>query len=97
MSMFAGTVGYYRRWRPGIPEPVAAVLDQAAPAPRTDLILLACAGRSGRRVAGSSPRSWVAASRGSDAKRSRPVTGHGPAAAYSGGIFRLSAVVVRVC
>jgi len=31
MSMFAGTVGYYRRWRPGIPEPVAAVLDQAAP------------------------------------------------------------------
>jgi trans-aconitate methyltransferase len=31
MSMFAGTVGYYRRYRPGIPEAVAAVLDHAAP------------------------------------------------------------------
>jgi len=31
MSMFAGTVAYYRRYRPGIPEAVAAVLDQAAP------------------------------------------------------------------
>jgi SAM-dependent methyltransferase len=31
MNMFAGTVGYYRRYRPGIPESVAAVLDQAAP------------------------------------------------------------------
>lgn len=31
MSMFAGTVGYYRRYRPGIPEAVAAVLDQATP------------------------------------------------------------------
>lgn len=31
MSMFAGTIGFYRRYRPGIPETVAAVLDQAAP------------------------------------------------------------------
>lgn len=29
--MFAGTVGYYRQYRPGIPEEVAVVLDQAAP------------------------------------------------------------------
>ncbi|GAA2110538.1 class I SAM-dependent methyltransferase [Kitasatospora saccharophila] len=31
MSLFTGTVGYYRQYRPGIPEEVAAVLDQAAP------------------------------------------------------------------
>lgn len=29
MSMFAGTVGYYRRYRPGIPGTVAEILDQA--------------------------------------------------------------------
>ncbi|MEU9079659.1 class I SAM-dependent methyltransferase [Kitasatospora sp. NPDC048538] len=31
MSLFTGTVGYYRQYRPGIPEEVATVLDQAAP------------------------------------------------------------------
>lgn len=29
MNMFAGTVGFYRQYRPGIPERVAAVLDAA--------------------------------------------------------------------
>ncbi|SFC62081.1 class I SAM-dependent methyltransferase [Streptomyces aidingensis] len=29
MSLFRGTVGYYRQYRPGIPEAVAAILDQA--------------------------------------------------------------------
>lgn len=29
MSLFTGTVGYYRQYRPGIPEEVAAVLDLA--------------------------------------------------------------------
>ncbi|KPI17643.1 hypothetical protein OK074_1664 [Actinobacteria bacterium OK074] len=32
MSLFTGTASYYRQFRPGIPEAVAAVLDQAAPA-----------------------------------------------------------------
>ena len=32
MSLFAGTASYYRQFRPGIPEDVADVLDQAAPA-----------------------------------------------------------------
>ncbi|WP_019547876.1 class I SAM-dependent methyltransferase [Streptomyces sulphureus] len=32
MSLFTGTASYYRRFRPGIPEDVAAVLDQASPA-----------------------------------------------------------------
>jgi trans-aconitate methyltransferase len=31
MTLFTGTVGFYRQYRPGIPEDVAAVLDQAAP------------------------------------------------------------------
>ena len=31
MSMFAGTVGFYRQYRPGIPEDVAVVLDGAVP------------------------------------------------------------------
>ncbi|WP_457029206.1 class I SAM-dependent methyltransferase [Kitasatospora sp. P5_F3] len=31
MNLFTGTVGYYRQYRPGIPEEVAVVLDQAAP------------------------------------------------------------------
>jgi trans-aconitate methyltransferase len=31
MSLFTGTAAYYRQFRPGIPEDVAAVLDQAAP------------------------------------------------------------------
>lgn len=31
MSAFAGAVGFYRQYRPGIPEDVAVVLDQAAP------------------------------------------------------------------
>ncbi|MFF4650910.1 class I SAM-dependent methyltransferase [Streptomyces sp. NPDC001380] len=36
MSLFTGTADYYRQYRPGIPEEVAAVLDRAAPtaAPR---------------------------------------------------------------
>jgi trans-aconitate methyltransferase len=29
MSMFTGTVGYYRRYRPGIPDTVTEILDQA--------------------------------------------------------------------
>lgn len=29
MNMLAGTVGSYRRWLSGIPEPVAVALDQA--------------------------------------------------------------------
>lgn len=32
MSNFTGTAGFYRQYRPGIPDTVAAVLDQAAPA-----------------------------------------------------------------
>jgi trans-aconitate methyltransferase len=32
MSLFTGAAGYYRQFRPGIPEDVAAALDQAAPA-----------------------------------------------------------------
>jgi trans-aconitate methyltransferase len=35
MSLFTGTAAYYRQFRPGIPENVAAALDQAAPT-RTD-------------------------------------------------------------
>lgn len=35
MSLFTGTRSYYRQFRPGIPEDVAAALDQAAPT-RTD-------------------------------------------------------------
>lgn len=35
MSLFSGTTAYYRQFRPGIPEEVAAVLDRAAPV-RTD-------------------------------------------------------------
>ncbi|RBO88494.1 MULTISPECIES: class I SAM-dependent methyltransferase [Nocardia] len=31
MSMFTGTVEYYRKYRPGIPESVAVLLDQAVP------------------------------------------------------------------
>jgi trans-aconitate methyltransferase len=31
MTLFTGTAGYYRRYRPGIPQDVADVLDQAAP------------------------------------------------------------------
>lgn len=31
MSLFTGTATYYRQFRPGIPDDVAAVLDQAAP------------------------------------------------------------------
>lgn len=31
MSVFRGTVGYYRQYRPGIPPSVAAILDAAAP------------------------------------------------------------------
>lgn len=31
MSLFAGTATYYRQFRPGIPEEVAVVLDQASP------------------------------------------------------------------
>jgi trans-aconitate methyltransferase len=31
MNLFTGTAGYYRRYRPGIPQDVADVLDQAAP------------------------------------------------------------------
>ncbi|MEV0702673.1 class I SAM-dependent methyltransferase [Saccharopolyspora sp. NPDC050389] len=31
MSLFTGTATYYRQFRPGIPEDVAVVLDQAAP------------------------------------------------------------------
>ena len=31
MNLFTGTVGFYRQYRPGIPEDVAVVLDQAAP------------------------------------------------------------------
>lgn len=30
MSLFTGTAGFYRQYRPGIPEDVAAILDQAA-------------------------------------------------------------------
>lgn len=29
MSMFAGTVGYYRRYRPDIPGTIIEILDQA--------------------------------------------------------------------
>ncbi|MGW0731838.1 class I SAM-dependent methyltransferase [Streptomyces sp. NPDC002851] len=32
MSLFTGTTTYYRQFRPGIPDDVAAILDQAAPA-----------------------------------------------------------------
>jgi trans-aconitate methyltransferase len=31
MTLFTGAAGYYRQYRPGIPQDVAAVLDQAAP------------------------------------------------------------------
>jgi trans-aconitate methyltransferase len=31
MTLFTGTVGFYRQYRPGIPEEVVVVLDQAAP------------------------------------------------------------------
>lgn len=31
MSLFTGTASYYRQFRPGIPEDIAAILDQAAP------------------------------------------------------------------
>jgi trans-aconitate methyltransferase len=31
MSLFTGTVGFYRQYRPGIPESVASVLDAAVP------------------------------------------------------------------
>lgn len=31
MNLFTGTVGFYRQYRPGIPEDVAVVLDRAAP------------------------------------------------------------------
>lgn len=32
MSLFAGTTAYYRQFRPGIPDAVASILDQEAPA-----------------------------------------------------------------
>jgi hypothetical protein len=34
MSLFTGTTGYYRQFRPGIPEDVVAVIDQATPVVR---------------------------------------------------------------
>ncbi|MYV52338.1 class I SAM-dependent methyltransferase [Streptomyces sp. SID3212] len=39
MTLFTGTVGFYRQYRPGIPEEVAVVLDQAAPQARPRRLL----------------------------------------------------------
>ncbi len=39
MTLFTGTVGFYRQYRPGIPEEVAVVLDQAAPHARPRRLL----------------------------------------------------------
>ena len=39
MSLFTGTAGYYRRYRPGIGTEVAAILDQAAPKVRPRRLL----------------------------------------------------------
>lgn len=39
MTLFTGTVGFYRQYRPGIPEEVAAVLDHAAPQARRRRLL----------------------------------------------------------
>jgi trans-aconitate methyltransferase len=39
MTLFTGTVGFYRQYRPGIPEEVAAALDHAAPQARPRRLL----------------------------------------------------------
>src|SRR5262249_35816344 len=39
MNTFAGTIDYYRKYRPGIPEQVADILDRAAPAQRPRRLL----------------------------------------------------------